>query len=161
MQVIHEPFIYKQSENPNSELGIMKSMNRSSMYQDNNWASGFVDLHAPWSVDIIFSKGYGVDLSVVSNLGDIIVEKGLDTLIICGLLSNVSVESTVRSAYEKGIDVISLTDGTACVILKQQKAEELNWNLFSTPMTCAMAAELLKLHSSLEPSSTIPDEKVA
>ena len=160
VQVIHAPFIYKQSENPNSELGIMKSMNRSSMYQDNNWASGFVDSHAPRPGDITLSGGYGVDVFVGSNLGDIIVEKGLDTLIICGLLSNVSVESTVRSAYEKGINVITLTDGTACMSLKEQKAAELNWNLFSTPMTCAMAAELLKIHSSLEPSSTIPDEKV-
>lgn len=53
------------------------------------------------------------------------------------------VESTVRSAYERGYNVITLTDGTACTSLQEQEAAcKFSFPLFSQPMTCTEAEKL-------------------
>merc|ERR1719491_2456001 len=159
-QVIHAPFVFKESESPNSSLGIMKKMRRNSMFIDDEWGSDFVDSHAPKPGDVTITGTHGMDKFSGSNLEEVIRDKGLETLIICGLHSNTSVESTIRTAYEKGINVISLTDGTACNSFEEQEAAELNWKLFSTPMKCAQVTDILLGDevSKLEAGFDIPEE---
>jgi nicotinamidase-related amidase len=50
--------------------------------------------------------------------------------------TNCCVESTMRSAYERGYDVITLTDCTATLSEEEQRfAVEKNFTMFSRPMT--------------------------
>lgn len=39
--------------------------------------------------------------------------EGIDTLVVCGLTSNVCVESTIRGAHERGYNVVMVEDATA------------------------------------------------
>lgn len=57
----------------------------------------------------------------------------------------------MRTAYEKGFNVITLIDGTACDSMLQQKAATTgSFKLFSTPMTCEEATHVLTTASKVE-----------
>jgi hypothetical protein len=52
-----------------------------------------------------------------------------------GFLTNCCVESTMRTAYEKGYNVVTLTDCTATLSDDEQRlAVEKNYPMFSRPM---------------------------
>ena len=62
-----------------------------------------------WADDYVFTKHrsscfYGTTLEVALRL------RGLDTLIVCGVTSNYCVESTIRDAYARDLDVLVVTD---------------------------------------------------
>ena len=48
---------------------------------------------------------------------------------------NCCVESTMRTAYEKGFNVITLTDATATTSAEGQAVTKGSYGFFSTPMT--------------------------
>jgi nicotinamidase-related amidase len=48
-----------------------------------------------------------------TNLSDIIAERGLTQLIVCGVTTEVCVHTTVREANDRGIDCLVLSDCTA------------------------------------------------
>merc|ERR1712146_679137 len=66
-------------------------------------------------------------------------------LVICGFLTNCCVESTMRTACEKGFNVVTLTD--CCAATSQEghdAATTGTFGMFSLPMTAAdFAAKLL------------------
>ena len=64
----------------------------------------------------------------------------------------------MRTAYEKGFNVITLVDGTACDSELQQMATTTgSYKLFSTPMTCAQATDALMTASTVEESTQIEE----
>ena len=68
----------------------------------------------------------------------------IETVVIGGFLTNCCVESTMRSAYEKGYDVITLTDCTAATSDEEQRvATARDYPMFSQPMTSAEVSEAL------------------
>ncbi len=55
---------------------------------------------------------------------------GIQNLVVAGFLTNCCVEGTVRSGYEKGYNVVTLSDCTATFTSEQQQAAEQ----FTLPM---------------------------
>jgi len=56
-------------------------------------------------------------------------------LAIAGFLTNCCVESTMRSAYERGFRVVTLTDCTATLSMAEQEAAVTkNFPMFSRPL---------------------------
>merc|ERR1712014_193384 len=64
---------------------------------------------------------------------------------LCGFLTNCCVESTMRTAYEKGFHVVTLTDCTATTSSEGQKAaadpKTGTYTMFSQPMTSAGSSQ--------------------
>ena len=57
-------------------------------------------------------------------------------MVLAGFLTNACVESTMRSAYERGFNVITLTDCTATTGEEEQRvATTRDFTCFSRPMT--------------------------
>ena len=78
----------------------------------------------------------GLDAFASTNLDFILRSRGITTIALAGFLTNCCVESTMRSAYERGYDVITLTDCTATLSEEEQRfAVEKNFPMFSRPMT--------------------------
>ena len=71
---------------------------------------------------------------------------GIETVALCGFLTNCCVESTMRTAYEKGFNVITLSDCCAATSEEGQKAAiEGTFGMFSKTMTAEeFKAELSK-----------------
>jgi len=71
-----------------------------------------------------------------TNLDFILRSRGIRTVVLGGFLTNVCVESTMRTAYEKGYDVITLVDCTAATSEEEQRmAVEKNYPMFSRPLS--------------------------
>ncbi len=61
--------------------------------------------------------------------------RGITTIALGGFLTNCCVESTMRTGYEKGFEVITLKDCTATLSEEEQRlAVEKNYPMFSRPM---------------------------
>ena len=60
---------------------------------------------------------------------------GITTIALGGFLTDCCVESTMRTGYEKGYNVITLKDCTATLSEEEQRlAVEKNYPMFSRPM---------------------------
>jgi len=78
----------------------------------------------------------GLDGFATTNLDFILRGRGISTIALGGFLTNCCVESTMRTGYEKGYDVITLKDCTATISEEEQRAAvEKNYPMFSKPMT--------------------------
>ena len=76
----------------------------------------------------------------------IVLKWAANAVAICGFLTNCCVESTMRTAYEKGFNVITLSDCCAATSEEGQKAAiEGTFGMFSKTMTAEeFKAELSK-----------------
>ena len=86
--------------------------------------------------DLIVKGKKGLDAFPNTDLEALLVSKGIETVALGGFLTNCCVESTMRTAYEKGFNVITLTDCTAATSDEGQKAAvNGTYGMFSSPMT--------------------------
>ena len=86
--------------------------------------------------DLVVKGKRGLDSFPNSDLEELLVRNGIETVAIGGFLTSCCVESTMRTAYEKGYNVVTLTDCTADTNLGAYEAATAGtFKLFSTPMT--------------------------
>ena len=127
------PDYHELSPNP---YGILKGVVDSKAFRKGTWGVEIVDVLAPEEQDIVVEGKRGLDAFASTNLDFILRARGITTIALGGFLTNCCVESTMRTAYEKGFDVITLTDCTATVSAEEQRlAVEKNFPMFSRPMT--------------------------
>merc|ERR550532_2567672 len=95
----------------------------------------------PVEGDLIVTGKKGLDGFPGTNLEELLLKNGIETVVLCGFLTNCCVESTMRTAYEKGFNVVTLTDCTATTSSEGQKAaadpKTGTYTMFSQPMTSA------------------------
>jgi ureidoacrylate peracid hydrolase len=144
--IVHAPITFAPDYHELSPkpYGILKGVVDSKAFRKGEWGAEIVDLLAPQPVDVVIEGKRGLDAFATTNLDFILRQRGIETIALCGFLTNCCVESTMRTGYEKGFDVVTLTDCTATVSEAAQKgAVEMNYPMFSRPMTHdAFLAEL-------------------
>lgn len=116
--------------------GILKGVVDSKSFRQGSWGAAIVDELTPQASDIVVEGKRGLDAFASTNLDFILRSRGITTIALAGFLTNCCVESTMRTAYEKGYDVITLTDCTATLSEDEQRfAIEKNFPMFSRPTT--------------------------
>jgi nicotinamidase-related amidase len=91
---------------------------------------------APAQGDIVIEGKRGLDAFASTNLDFILRSKGVRTIALAGFLTNCCVESTMRSAYEKGYQVVTLTDCVAATSqAEHDNAIAYDYPMFSRPMS--------------------------
>merc|ERR1712190_302123 len=123
-KVFHAPISFSKdgSDNPNKGLGILAGCAKDELFTRGTWNADFCDKMKPADTD----------------LEALLKKHRIETVAIGGFLTNCCVESTMRTAYEKGFNVITLTDCTAATSEDGQKAAcEGTYGLFSKPMLAA------------------------
>ncbi len=116
--------------------GILKGVVDSKSFRQGTWGAAIVDVLEPQPADIVVEGKRGLDAFASTNLDFILRSRGITTVALAGFLTNCCVESTMRTAYEKGYDVITLTDCTATLSEDEQRfAVEKNFPMFSRPAT--------------------------
>jgi ureidoacrylate peracid hydrolase len=116
--------------------GILKGVVDSQSFRKGTWGAAIVDELTPEPRDIVIEGKRGLCGFASTNLDFILRSRGITTVALGGFLTNCCVESTMRTAYEKGYDVITLTDCTAALSEEEQRlAVEKNYPMFSKPMT--------------------------
>ena len=138
MKVFHVPICFQQdmSDNPNKGLGILKGCADSELFLADTWHSQICDQMTPVEGDLVVSGKRGLDAFPGTDLEELLVKHGITTVVLGGFLTNCCVESTMRTAYEKGFNVITLTDCCASTSSEgQAAATKGTFGMFSKPMT--------------------------
>jgi nicotinamidase-related amidase len=115
--------------------GILKGVVDNHAFRKGTWGAAIVDELTPHTADIIIEGKRGLDTFASTNLDFILRSKGIQTVVLAGFLTNCCVESTMRTAYEHGFDVITLKDCTASLSQEAQDAAITHtFGMFSHPM---------------------------
>ncbi|MFJ1599960.1 cysteine hydrolase [Streptomyces sp. NPDC088261] len=136
--VMHAPITFAPGygELSRHPYGILKGVVDGSAFVKGSWGAAIVDDLAPAEGDIVIEGKRGLDTFASTNLDFILRNKGIDTIILGGFLTNCCVESTMRSGYENGYRVITLPD---CVAATSQEEHDnaitYDYPMFSLPMT--------------------------
>jgi nicotinamidase-related amidase len=145
--ILHAPIApgYGELRDPDKVYGILKGVIDSNSFVKGTWGAEICDQMAPQEGDIIVEGKRGLDTFATTNIDFILRSRGIETVALSGFLTNCCVESTMRTAYEKGYDVITLTDCTAATSdEEQQSAVTKDYPMFSKPMTGSEFTEVLQ-----------------
>ncbi|MFF7250193.1 isochorismatase family cysteine hydrolase [Embleya sp. NPDC008237] len=138
--IMHAPITFAPGygELSRHPYGILKGVVEGSAFVKNSWGAAIVDDLAPAEGDIVIEGKRGLDTFASTNLDFILRNKGIETIILGGFLTNCCVESTMRTGYENGFRVITLRD---CVAATSQEEHDnaltYDYPMFSLPMTSA------------------------
>jgi nicotinamidase-related amidase len=145
--IMHAPITFAPGygELTRHPYGILKGVVDGNAFVKGTWGAAIVDDLTPAEGDILIEGKRGLDTFASTNLDFILRSKGIETVIIGGFLTNCCVESTMRSAYENGYRVITLTDCTAATSPEQHdNAIAYDFPMFSLPMESRAVAGALK-----------------
>jgi len=135
--ILHAPITFAEGyvELGAHPYGILKGVVDGKAFVKGTWGAAIVDALAPKPGDIVIEGKRGLDTFASTNVDFILRSKGIKTLVIGGFLTNCCVESTMRSAYEAGYDVITLTDCVAATSPEEhENALKFDFPMFSRPM---------------------------
>ena len=136
--IIHSPIqfaagYYEITRHP---YGILNGVVDSNAFVKGSWGAEIVGDLTPADGDIVLEGKRGLDAFASTNLDFILRSKGIETVALAGFLTNCCVESTMRSAYERGYEVITLTDCLAGTSPEEHaNAITYDYPMFSKPMT--------------------------
>jgi ureidoacrylate peracid hydrolase len=135
--IIHAPITFTPDyhELTPNPYGILKGVVDSQAFRQGTWGAEIVQELTPAPQDIVVEGKRGLDAFASTNLDFILRSRGITTIALGGFLTNCCVESTMRTGYEKGFDVVTLKDCTATLSDEEQRlAVEKNYPMFSRPM---------------------------
>jgi len=154
--VIHVPISFAKGyrEITGTPYGILKGVVDSNAFIQGEWGSQIVESMAPAEGDIVVEGKRGLDAFGSTNLDFILRSKGIRTVALAGFLTNCCVESTMRTAYERGFDVVTLSDCVATTSAEEHaNAIAYDYPMFSKPMSGEDFAEQLSGESEAADTS--------
>ena len=135
--IVHAPITFTDDyhELTSEPYGILKGVVDSKSFRKGSWGSEIVEELKPQPQDIVVEGKRGLDGFASTNLDFVLRSRGITNIALGGFLTNCCVESTMRTGYEKGYNVVTLKDCTAALSEEEQKsAVEKNYPMFSRPM---------------------------
>ncbi|MBS0448748.1 MAG: cysteine hydrolase [Proteobacteria bacterium] len=124
--------------------GILKGVYDGKTFQKGSWGAEIVDALKPGADDIVVEGKRGLCGFATTNLDFILRSHRIRNVALSGFLTNCCVESTMRTAYELGYNVVTLTDCCATVSEEAQNAAiAYDFPMFSHPMTSKQLLEQL------------------
>ena len=138
--IMHAPIAFTEGygELTNRPYGILKGVVDGQAFVKGSWGAQIIDELTPAAGDIVVEGKRGLDAFASTNLDFILRSKGISTVALGGFLTNCCVESTMRSAYENGYRVITLSDCVAATSVEEhENALKYDYPMFSLPMTAA------------------------
>lgn len=135
--IVHTPIQFSQDyrEMGHQPYGIMKVVKDSGALIRGTWGAEIFDAITRDESDIIVEGKSSIDAFAGTNLDFILRSHNITEIVLAGQLTNICIESTMRSAYDKGYRIIGITDATSTIGKVQQlMAINHNWPMFSTPL---------------------------
>jgi nicotinamidase-related amidase len=150
-------FAADSSDNPNRHLGILSGIDYNELFTCGSWNAEISSLLIDPSGnndDITVVQGKkGLSAFVGTDLEEQLQKGGIETIALAGFMANCCVESTMRDAFDRGYNVITLTDCVATTTMRGYKScVEITYPFFSTPMNCDSFLACLRSAMKLPPS---------
>ena len=128
-----------------TEIFILAGCADGKLFTEGTWNSEFCAEMQPKDGDTVITGKKGLDAFPNTTLEAELRKAGIETVALCGLLTNCCVESTMRTACEKGFNVITVTDCCAATSEEGHKAAVGGtFGMFSSPMTAEELTPKLK-----------------
>lgn len=144
--IVHAPITFAPGygELSRHPYGILKGVVDSTAFVKGEWGAEIVDELAPQPGDVVVEGKRGLDTFATTNLDFILRARGITTIALGGFLTNCCVESTMRTGYEKGYDVITLADCVAATSTEEHdNAIRFDYPMFSEVMSSDAFTEQL------------------
>lgn len=144
--IMHAPITFAPGygELTRHPYGILKGVVDGNAFVKGTWGAAIVDDLTPTEGDILIEGKRGLDTFASTNIDFILRSKGIETIILAGFLTNCCVESTMRSGYENGYRVITLTDCTAATSpAEHENAISFDYPMFSLPVESSVVLAAL------------------
>jgi ureidoacrylate peracid hydrolase len=135
--IVHAPITFTADyrEVASEPYGILKGVVDSKSFRQGTWGADIIDALKPQPKDLVVEGKRGLCGFTSTNLDFMLRSRGITHIALGSFLTNCCVESTMRTGYEKGYDVITLKDCTAALSEEEQRlAVEKNYPMFSRPM---------------------------
>jgi nicotinamidase-related amidase len=145
--IVHAPITFAPGYGELSQqpYGILKGVVDSTAFVKGGWGAQIVDALEPEDGDVTVEGKRGLDTFATTNLDFILRARGIQTIALSGFLTNCCVESTMRSGYEKGYQVITLSDCVAATSPEEhENAIKFDYPMFSDVMTSDALVEQLE-----------------
>ena len=136
--IMHAPITFAKGYDEISAhpYGILKGVVDGNAFVKGTWGAAITEELDPQEGDIVIEGKRGLDTFASTNLDFILRSKGISTIVLGGFLTNCCVESTMRSGYENGYEVITLSDCVAATSPEEHdNALKYDYPMFSKPMT--------------------------
>ncbi|WP_122570079.1 cysteine hydrolase [Pseudomonas viridiflava] len=132
VKIIHLPIQFAEGypELTTRDYGILKGVADGSAFRTGSWGAEITEAVGREAGDILVEGKRGLDGFATTGLDLVLRNNGIQNLVVAGFLTNCCVEGTVRSGYEKGYNVVTLSDCTATFTSEQQQSAEK----FTLPM---------------------------
>ncbi|ATE54021.1 MULTISPECIES: cysteine hydrolase family protein [Actinosynnema] len=135
--VMHTPIAFAEGyhEITATPYGILKGVVDGKAFVRGSWGAAIVDDLAPRAGDIVVEGKRGLDAFASTNLDFMLRSKGVTDVVLGGFLTNCCVESTMRTAYESGYRVHTVTDCVAATSrAEHENAIRFDYPMFSLPV---------------------------
>lgn len=138
MKIVWSPILFaaghpELGEAPYGVLGVVKGANA---FLQGEWGGDQAEGFTPLPGDLVVSGKRGLCAFASTNLEFLLRHSGIRRVALGGFLTDCCVESTMRTAYEHGYDVVTLTDCVATLSRNQHEAAiNYTFPMFSRPMT--------------------------
>jgi ureidoacrylate peracid hydrolase len=145
--IVHAPISYVPGyrELALHPYGILKAVVDATAFVKGEWGAEIVDVLAPQEGDVVLEGKRGLDSFATTNLDFILRGRGITAIALSGFLTNCCVESTMRTGYERGYHVITLSDCLAATSAEEhQNAIRFNYPMFSEVMSAHAFIEELR-----------------
>jgi len=136
--IVHTPisFAAGYGEISSQPYGILAGVVDSNSFVKGTWGAEITEEMTPVAGDIVIEGKRGFDAFASTNLDFILRSKGITTIALGGFLTNCCVESTMRTGYEKGYQVYTLTDCLAATSIEEHdNAISKDYPMFSRPVS--------------------------
>ena len=136
--VWHAPITFSDDfrELSSTPYGILAGVKGGECFKASAWGGQMITEMLPADGEVVVSGKRGLCAFASTNLDFMLRQRGIIHLALCGYLTNCCVESTMRTAYEKGYTVFTLTDCCAATSVEaHDMAVKHTFPMFSNPMT--------------------------
>ncbi|MEM7338361.1 MAG: cysteine hydrolase [Actinomycetota bacterium] len=135
--IIHAPLAFDPGyeEIAGSSYGILKGVVDSQSFANDTWGVELIEAMTPDPADVVLTDKRSLDAFSTTNLQFVLGSRQIETLAVAGFLTNCCIESTMRSAYERGYEVVPVVDCMAATSLEEHEmAVKHNFPRFSRPV---------------------------
>ena len=149
-KILHCPISFQpgHSEISDTSYGILADVKGGACFTAGSWNSDFCVEMMPQPGDLVVKGKSGLCAFQSTNLEFLLRQQSISTVVLAGFLTNCCVESTMRTAYEKGFQVYTLRDCTAATSLEAHESTlEHNFGMFSIPTTSGDVMRALQASS--------------
>jgi len=114
--------------------GIMQAVSQAKAFIRGSWGADISELLTVNARDLTIPKNH-ISAFENTSLEAQLRKDNIENVVLCGGLTDVCVETTMRQAYDKRFNVFTIQDATATIDLeKHEQTVSQNFELFSKPL---------------------------